>query len=196
MRINLFGVVATLAFAAMTSFAAPTAAATYHFEYSATDGGAPMFASGLLTTSDVVNAVGGYDILSVSGQVDGDVIVGLTPNPSQPFDSVLPDENYDFDNVLFPSPPTLDFFGVLFHSATTDYNIFTDASPTDFVMLSSPTGIALGIDDFHDTPYPGYSHGDFSVTSVPEPASWALLVGGFAFVGTMLQRRRISHRVA
>jgi hypothetical protein len=34
------------------------------------------------------------------------------------------------------------------------------------------------------------------IASVPEPASWALLIGGFAFVGTGARRRRSSLQAA
>ncbi|OAN66140.1 PEPxxWA-CTERM sorting domain-containing protein [Sphingomonas sp. TDK1] len=35
------------------------------------------------------------------------------------------------------------------------------------------------------------------LTAVPEPASWAMMIGGFAFVGGMLRRRRsMAYRVA
>lgn len=34
--------------------------------------------------------------------------------------------------------------------------------------------------------------GDVSVSSVPEPASWALMIGGFGLAGAALRRRRAS----
>jgi hypothetical protein len=33
---------------------------------------------------------------------------------------------------------------------------------------------------------------NFSITPVPEPASWAMMIGGFAIVGAAMRRRRTS----
>lgn len=188
---SLQGVVGAAAIVA-TVFAGPAAAKTYAFLYTATSGYGPTTVSGRMTVARPLNAVGGHDIQRVTGAAGGDVVTGLAPNPNQPYDTLQePEENYDFDNVLYDSAPRLDFFGVLFHSATTDYNLFTDAGPTDFVLLSSPRGVALGIDDFHVTPYPGYSHGDLVLTAVPEPTAWVLLLSGFGLAAAAFRRGRI-----
>lgn len=41
--------------------------------------------------------------------------------------------------------------------------------------------------------FTGFSSGTLSVADVPEPASWAMMVGGFGLLGvTLRQRRRVS----
>jgi len=40
-------------------------------------------------------------------------------------------------------------------------------------------------------PHPGYLD-NFSVASVPEPATWALMIGGFGLAGASLRRRRAA----
>ena len=63
--------------AAAAAFGAGHAqAATWLLDYTATNGGAPSEATLTLKTSDILNAVGGYDITSVAGDVDGDVVTG------------------------------------------------------------------------------------------------------------------------
>ena len=72
----------TLAIAAVAAIGtfAPAQAASYLLNYT----GPGATAAITITTSDVPDAVGGYDILSASGNVNGDVLTGLIVNPNQP----------------------------------------------------------------------------------------------------------------
>src|SRR4051794_441412 len=76
-------------------------AATYTFAFSDTT--AMLDSFGTVTTSDLVNAVGGYDVTSISGVVFGAAITGLIANPDQPNASnyVIPGAAmyYIYDNV-------------------------------------------------------------------------------------------------
>src|SRR5437764_5268449 len=89
--------------AALVLSAGQARAATWILDYTATDGGQPTEASVTVDFADAVNAVGGHDVLSVSGQVDGDAITALIANPGQPFASYSADGWFIFDNVLWTS---------------------------------------------------------------------------------------------
>lgn len=56
-------------------------------------------------------------------------------------------------------------------------------SRTDLYFIQTP--------DFADVPFIGQFDGP-GVASVPEPASWALLIGGFGFIGGALRGRRAA----
>ena len=63
-------------------------AATYSFDFSTTDS---VFAvTATITTADTLDAVGGYDILSMSGTISGPGggAIALEPNPSSPFPTI------------------------------------------------------------------------------------------------------------
>ena len=74
-------------------------AATWLLTYTST-GGLPLVANLTLTASDVMNTVGGFDALSLSGAVDGDSITGLIANPSQPLAHYSADGMFIYDNVV------------------------------------------------------------------------------------------------
>ena len=63
-------------------------AATYSFNFRLTDS---VFAvTGTITTADTLDAVGGYDVLSISGTISGPGggAISLVTNPSQPFPNI------------------------------------------------------------------------------------------------------------
>jgi hypothetical protein len=91
------------------------------------------------------------------------------------------------------------------------------AAGTYWLILTTDGSYGLGIFRFPSSPLPrylvthtgtpegdGFSWGDAStkayriggVSAVPEPASWALMIGGFALVGASMRRSRRSTRVA
>ena len=172
---------ALLAAAALVAVSpVPSEAATFLFAYTATNAAAPFAASGVIHTSDTLNALGGYDILSISGTVDGDVITGLFANPVQPSPVNTPDNLFTYDNVLYlPGLPYLDGPGVVFNSATYEYNLFSD-TPTQYELYRAVAGSG----------YVASSIGTFTIAAaVPEPAGWTLLVAGFGLTGAALRRR-------
>lgn len=65
--------------------------------------------------------------------------------------------------------------------------------------LTAPTGLEIGADGaFYVTnfsPVPGIGQ-VLRIAAVPEPATWALMIGGFAFTGAMMRRRRMAVRFA
>jgi hypothetical protein len=170
-------------------------ASTWVIDYTANNpGDSPFSATVDLVASDVLNAVNGYDVLSVSGNVDGDVITGLINNPSQPSVSTSPDGKFIFDNVVWPGAATqLSNPGILFMGASGhEYNLFSDDPVNYELYKATPSG-------GYDTNSRGtiamvqtFSQGGFDRDSlgVPEPASWALMILGFGAVGALLRQRR------
>ncbi len=95
------------------------------------------------------------------------------------------------DNVLY-YPATgstyVDFSGLSFSTAGNSYNIY------------AATGSNYGVLDFNSNPigYPNSVVASFSVTAVPEPASWALMLLGFGGLGLAAfgKSRKASARIA
>ena len=165
------------AVAAATLAAAPAAAATYLFTYTST-GAAPFTAVGHLTTAATMNAAGTFDVTAISGNVDGDAITALTANPNKPNASGSADGLFTYDNTVSPAGATLlTNPGLLFTSATHEYNVFAD-SPTQYELYQATGGS-----------YTENSIGLFTLTAVPEPAAWTLMIAGFGLVGAALRRR-------
>jgi len=167
-----------VAVAASALFAAmPAQAGTFLGTYT-TFGGAPNSASVKFTYDDAVNGVGGHDILAVSGNVDGDAITALLPNPNAPNPAISPDGLWQFDNVFFDAAQVLDTWGVVFSTASgTEYNLWGN-SPTNYTLYSSFNG-QFGIS----------SSGSFDMGAVPESATWALMLFGFGAMGVAMRRR-------
>lgn len=61
--------------------------------------------------------------------------------------------------------------------------VYFQADPGEFI-LTARFANAQAIDAIEVS--------NFSVTPVPEPASWAMMIGGFAIVGAAMRRRRTS----
>lgn len=172
---HAFGIVAALSTAAVPGYAL-----TFAFSYGATNAAAPLAASGLLMTADTVNAGGGYDVTGISGTVDGDSIVALTPNSTQAAVSTSSDRLFTYDNVVFGPAPSLSNAGVLFTSADGfEYNLFSDSATTYELYQAA-----------HGT-YTAHSVGALILADVPEPTTWALMLTGFAMVGFAVRRRRL-----
>ncbi len=105
----------------------PAQALVYSTTYTSTTGVA-MNASFSFQTSGALNAKGGYDIQTLSGNINGDAITGLVANPSQPDRSVLPG-GFSYDNIFFDKPGKLDTDGVLFSTASgLTYNFWEQGS--------------------------------------------------------------------
>jgi hypothetical protein len=100
------------------------------------------------------------------------------------------------DNFFFyPTQPYVDFGGISFTTASGgDFNLGLGGSgPFGYLFnasLLNPGGFAQA-----NTLAGSTSLSEFTVTAVPEPSTWAMMILGFAGVGYMTYRRR-NHSVA
>ena len=116
-------------------------------------------------------------------------------------DEVAP--GFSYDDLFYPagSPPAasdypfgggyFDIYGLVFTTGSGKWVNFWSNALTPFAPLNYGLGVTDGIDVLDYV-------GGIQVQSVPEPASWAMLIGGFAFLGAALRRRRarVEYRFA
>ena len=68
------------------------------------------------------------------------------------------------------------------------------ATTANFIQGSAVFGSLIQNGEIH---LGAYSGGNLEVSAVPEPASWAMMIGGFSLVGGAMRRRRVvAARVA
>jgi hypothetical protein len=172
MKIGLIAI----AVASLIGGAVPAAAATFVLHYTATAGTIlPTTADFRIVTSDDLNAIGGYDILSASGSVNGVAIDGLAP---------IDPPGFRTDNVFFIGGPVFNDLGLGWTSGAATGNLWWKGG-TYILGQYDPT-ISSGPQFFNRT------SGDLTVAAVPEPASWALLIIGFGALGSAQRRRRAA----
>ncbi|MEO8454836.1 MAG: PEPxxWA-CTERM sorting domain-containing protein [Sphingomicrobium sp.] len=174
--------------------AAPAQAAIYVFDFGPT-------LSGQFTTSDVPTG-SGFAITSVTGTFMGDAITGIVDNPFSPdlavyiaSTGVVQDTDppgdttliYRFDDLLLAGD-ILDENGLLFTTATdvVDLFLFEGVYYADFSTLGQNGPLnELQLE------------GSISnVASVPEPATWAMMLVGFGATGFALRRKRRKDALA
>src|SRR5579859_8058017 len=181
--------------AVAAAFAGHAQAATWLLDFTATNGAAPAEATLTVQTLDTLNAVGGYDVTGVTGDVDGDAVTGLIANPGQPYAAYSADGMFIFDNVVFANAaPLLSNPGLFFSGASgNEYNLFSD-SPTVYELYQAKPGVAylehsVGVLSAETAP-PAGGLGNLAQGAIPEPAAWAMMILGFGGVGALLRRRR------
>ena len=177
------------AFALLASAAiAPAQAGNFVFHYdqdaTASDAGSVVSADLLITTSDTTNSAGLFDIVGVTGTVDGNAVDTLYPNPNSPDSTQF--DHYIFDNQFGPGA-RISENGILIGSGSMLYNIGyfvpSDSSPSYYILSSvigAPGNTVLT------------SVGNASLGAVPEPASWAMMLAGFGLAGVAMRRRRTA----
>ncbi len=161
----------------------PASAATFLLGFSGTGGAATNSASITITTSDIPNVFGTFNVLSAIGTVGSDVITGLINVSGTPTPTNTPDNLFNIDNAFKPSSPFVSLAGLYFGSATSRYNLFSQNGNYE---LYQETG----------GQYTSNSVGSLSVAAVPEPATWALLLLGFFAVGGAMRAQRRKPNVS
>ncbi|MGL4540970.1 MAG: PEPxxWA-CTERM sorting domain-containing protein [Polymorphobacter sp.] len=159
---------------ALVLAAAPAGAVTKLVNFSFTAGGTA--AKGVYTLN-CASSVSNCAVTALTGSFGGNAITLAPPPPPGPPPPVKPDNevtqpgyNPSENGVAFNGNG--DFWNVWFELTIDGGKTWiVDYDPSDY----EPVGPAIGIEDY--------------TTSVPEPASWALLVAGFGMIGTAIRRR-------
>ena len=148
---------------------------TWDFTYG---NGAGIVATGVLTTSDSLDALGGYDVLSISGTRNGDSITGLA-GPAGTAMTLSSDGEVYFDNVLYASMPQADYWGLYFATASSGaFNVYSSGNAYFEFSDAAGLGTAPGVQVV------------FTATQVPEPAPLGLLGLGLGLVAIGVMKRR------
>ena len=170
------------AFSAAVLAATSASATTFLFSYTSND--LSQTASGSLNATLV--SPGEYDATSGSITATGPVVTGvgtLIANLSSPNTVNSPSGRFSYDDQLLPaSNPVITNGGLLFSIGGSEVNIFSN-------------GPEPGNDSFYNQSYANTS-GTFSLSAVPEPATWAMMLVGFGFAGVTLRSSRGKRAIA
>jgi hypothetical protein len=111
-----------------------------------------------------------YTVTGVTGMVDGQAITGLS--------------GYGVADELLSVPPgaPADVGGIAFSTSADTYNVYA--------YTGGPWLIKASVDPVGEDPTHGSPLASFTITAVPEPASWAAMLVGFGAVGAAMRRRR------
>jgi hypothetical protein len=155
-------------------------------------GGIPVSGTFDFTVSDTLNGFGAHDITGlVSGSVDGDLLIGLALNPAQPNETTALGFNYD--NNFFDTPAHFSNNGALFQGASGSlYNLYASV-PAGLAVVNGAANSTMEL--IRTTPNGNLtSIGSITAGTVPEPASWALMILGIGGMGARLRsnRRRLA----
>ena len=159
----------TVAASMLALFAMPASAATYIFSFSGTG----QAGSGTLTTDDVTIASRGYTaqtITGITGTYNGSSITGLMAGL------------FGADNLYYLTGPSfVDGSGVGFRTAAgNQVNLFYQDSAQSY-RVNTLNPFASVFVTATSSP---------ATAPVPEPATWTMMIAGFAVIGLVLRGRR------
>jgi hypothetical protein len=156
MKLKVYSLVAAGSLAAAVMVCGAAQAKVWDFSYS----GGGESGSGAFITGDVGSP---YTITGITGTADGSAITGLSSYAGA-------------DQLLFvPGPPSADFGGISFSTAAgIDYNLtnFPDGLDNITNSVVNPGGVPCCTVSI-----------DLSVTAIPEPTTWAMMLLGFTGLG-------------
>jgi hypothetical protein len=154
---------------ALSTFSLNAQADTFNFSYLSDD--AVTSAVGQLFTT-------GSDVTAITGMVDGRTITSLIGSAGT---QTSPSGHFLFDNTVYPGP-ALSTYGILF-------SVAGDISGQEWNLWGSG-GNSGALHSF--VPGVGYSpatSGTLSITAVPEPQTYAMLLAGLGLLGYVARRR-------
>lgn len=155
---------------------APATAAQYLFNFTGSGFfGGTLNGTGTVSTNDVsfVNALNGYtaqSITGISGTFNGSPITGLAPGL------------FGANNLFYLTGPFfVDGNGLGFTTASgVSANLFV-TNDTSYRVNTQGAGLLTGLVTASASPV---------ASAVPEPATWAMMLLGFAGIGVSFRRRR------
>ncbi|NJC34330.1 hypothetical protein GGR88_001804 [Sphingomonas jejuensis] len=174
-----------LAGAAMLCAAAPASAATFTF----TAAGTGLTAAGTFTTTDTTTTVDGrqaFTITGLTGTFNGQAITSLLPAGTD-----IGGERSD--NLLFGAQPFFTIGGVAFRvdGYDADLNFYSFAGVGEAFFSANVNGMNETLPPLPVAGTP-VTFTLERVAAVPEPATWAMMIGGFALVGGLMRRRPVA----
>jgi hypothetical protein len=168
------------AVAALTAAVATTAdAGVYMFNY--TGGGET--GNGFFTTDasgTVVSGVGSFDFPGLGGPVIADILPGSGIDGAFIWDNLFP---VDAPGLLFGDATAQNEINLFVRSGLAGVGTTFNASLYDAVPPNTQN-------------YIGFDSGVLTITAVPEPATWAMMLLGVAMIGLAVRRRREAVAVA
>ncbi|MBO9575640.1 MAG: PEP-CTERM sorting domain-containing protein [Sphingobium sp.] len=159
------------------------------------------------STSDagVLNSASSYaftagDIVALSFAISGNQRAGAADNWGVQFDVASPTALLDWGYVYGGSTVHLGPHGPLTWANLTQQGLAADAPFTDITFFIQPDANGSLTFKFWtdggDNIGPILDNVSLDISAVPEPASWALMIGGFAIAGAAMRRRGAAVRFA
>ena len=163
---------------ALTLGASAAGAASFLWSYSGVNGG-PVLASGSLQATP--DGGGVYTVTSISGMRNGLAITGLTTYAGD-------------DNLVYTTAPNVDYPGLAYTDSNGNaFNVYYDTSLTDVYACGQVGYCEIGPGMPGTTGLAGPDSigpiASFTLTAVPEPGAWSLMLIGFAALGALARRR-------
>ena len=173
---NVMGkkLVAAALAASLLAAASPASAAQYMINFSTNQAlfGATQTGNATIVTSDTLTTsplnLMGYAITSISGLLNGSVITGLSGFQGS-------------NNFYYTSGSFVDGSGLGFTTAGGTSASLYFASSAQRYQLTTTSPFSSG-----------YVTATSSIAAVPEPATWAMMIGGFALAGVAMRRRKMQ----
>ena len=129
------------------------------------------------------NAGSPYTVTSVTGQVDGVTIGAMSPYA-------------DSDQLLYSAAPYVNVLGISFDTVDAHDNVLDQYNIYEWMSGDHPgTWLLDAAVDPNGYGWNGNPMTSFTLTAVPEPGSWSLMIIGVGLAGAAL-RRRAANAVA
>jgi hypothetical protein len=179
------GLILTGAAALSIAFAASAQAKVFDFSFTGDNG---VSGSGTFTTGDAGSP---FTVIDVSGTVTDDQGVLAGTGPFTITGATVVNGYAANDNLLFvpaAGSPTafVDFGGISFNTSGPQFNLGGGGSNPSGTVLNDSANNPGGF----PVPTFGSNNVTLSVTAVPEPATWAVMLVGFGGLGVAMRSRR------
>ena len=156
----------------------------------------PAAAASVVAAPIVVHATGDVTATFLGSDAAYDSQLGLLGGPSDIFDNKLTPVGTVYDLGSYAAGTVLTFSLHVLNTGDTFLSGLAGANPDGVghaAVNNLGRGSTVGFEDFFGGGDRDYNDLNFSLTNsgaVPEPATWAMMILGFGFVGAALRTRR------